>query len=124
SAGINLADTGDIVKIADGTYTGTDNTQLTITKSMTITGQSQAGTIINGTGTNWLFQINSGVNVTLINLTLTNGTNNMGGAIYNKGNLTVQNCTFTNNTATGSNPIGGGAILNYCLGSSSLDCIV
>ena len=98
------------VKIANGQYTGVNNTQITIDKNMNINGQSEAGTVINGTGTNWIFHINSGINLTITNLTITNGNSNYGGAIYNDGTLTVDNSTFTNNTATDYG--GGGAIVN------------
>ena len=78
---------------------------------MNIIGENQKNTIINGQQSgNSIFTIASGVNLTIINLTLTNGTsNNGGGAINNEygGTLTVDSCSFTNNTATGS---GGGAI--------------
>ncbi len=106
--------TNGVINLADGQYTGTCNTNITINKNMTITGQSQTGTIINGTGTNGIFYINPSVNVTIHNLTLTNGTgfdtdlsDTDGGAIYNKGTLSVTDCTFTRNTAT-----YGGAICN------------
>jgi autotransporter family porin len=94
------------VNIADGQYKGINNTNITITKNMNIIGQSQTGTIINGTDTNWIFYIKSG-NVTITNLTLTNGTNGLGGAIENDATLTINNCTFTNNSAA-----NGGAIYN------------
>ena len=104
-----------MVSIADGVYSGDGNTNITIDRNMTIQGLSQDGTIINGTDTNWIFTITSGVNVTICNLTFTNGIGYRGGAIYNHGDLTVENCTFTNNTAT--NPYqtggGGGAICNF-----------
>jgi len=114
---------GGIVEIANGQYTGKNNTNITLTKNLTIIGESQAGTIINGTDTNWIFKIIPGVNVTICNLTLANGYSTGGGAIHNQGNLTVNNCTFTNNTA---NWIGG-AIYNNCLvnsGSSSVTCTI
>ncbi|PKL66731.1 MAG: hypothetical protein CVV28_10055 [Methanobacteriales archaeon HGW-Methanobacteriales-1] len=100
--------TNGIVNIANGQYNGVKNTGININKNMTINGESQTGTIINGTGTNGIFTINPGINVKLNNLTLTNGNNDYGGAIHNYGNLTVTECTFTNNTATGD----GGAIYN------------
>ena len=101
-------DPNGIVKIADGQYTGTGNTNIPLTKNMTIIGESQNGTIINGTGTNWVFNIQSGVTVTICNLTLTDGyATDYGGAIYNQGNLTVTNCTFNQNQA-----LLGGAIYN------------
>ncbi|MBZ2164573.1 Ig-like domain-containing protein [Methanobacterium spitsbergense] len=97
------------IYIAHEQYKGINNTQITIDKNMTINGESQTDTIINGTGTNWIFHINPGINFTINNLTLTNATTtNNGGAIYNYGTLTVNNSTFTSNTATDS----GGAICN------------
>ena len=77
---------------------------------MNIIGQNESDVIINGTGTNWIFAINSGVTLNLSDLTLTNGTaedNSYGGAIYNQGTSIITNCTFTNNNAT-----YGGAIYN------------
>ena len=103
-----------VVTIADGVYSGTGNTNITIDRNMTIQGQSQTGTIINGTGTNWIFSITAGANVTLKNLTITNATAETFGAINNNGNLTVENCTFTHNRETSDLEMsyGGGAIRN------------
>jgi autotransporter family porin len=99
---------GGTVNIANGQYTGTDNTNITITKNMDIIGQSQKGTIINGTGTNWIFHINSAITLNIWNLTLTNATTPYGGAIENGGGtLTVKGCTFNCNNAS-----DGGAINN------------
>ena len=107
--GVDSISENGTVYIANGVYNGTGNTNITINRNMNITGQSHTGTIINGAGTNWIFHINSGVNVTITNLTLTQGyMAGNGGAIYNYGTLTVTNCTFTNNTATSY----GGAIEN------------
>ncbi len=99
---------GGTVNIADGTYAGTDNTEITITKNMNIIGQSQTGTVINGTNSKWVFKIQSGLTVTIHNLTLANGDADNGGAIYNRGSLTVTDSTFTNNSAG----VTGGAIYN------------
>ena len=97
------------IYIAHEQYQGINNTQITIDRNMTINGESQTDTIINGTGTNWIFHINPGIYVTINNLTLTNATTTYyGGAIYNEGILTVNNSTFTSNTAD----YGGGAIYN------------
>jgi len=75
---------------------------------MTITGQSQTGTIINGTSTSRLFTINSDATVILQNLTFVNGyAADYGGAIYNEGNCSIENCTFRSNNA-----INGGALFN------------
>lgn len=99
--------TNGTVRIANGTYTGADNTNININKNMNIIGESQTGTIINGTNTNWIFNIQSNVTLILQNLTLTNGNATTGGAILNQGNLTVNNCTFRDNSA-----LSGGVIRN------------
>ncbi|BDZ68671.1 hypothetical protein GCM10025860_21190 [Methanobacterium ferruginis] len=123
-AGIDTVTSNGMVKIADGEYKYTDNVNITIAKNLTITGESQTETIINGTNNNWIFKIMTGVNVTICNLTLANGnTTTSGGAIQNQGNLTVINCTFTNNNAN----YYGGAIYNNCLVNSvsgSVTCTV
>ena len=107
--GVDSISENGTVYIANGIYNGTGNTNITISKNMNITGQSQAGTLINGTGTNWIFNIQSGVTVNINNLTFTNATALMGATIYNDGALNVTTCTFTNNAA---NNDAGGAIFN------------
>ena len=102
---------GGTVKIADGSYTGEDNTNIYIEKNMTIRGQSKENTIINGAGQrDGIFQIQDGITVIIQNLTMTKGTTEMegGGAVSNDGALTIINCIFTDN-----NGGDGGAIFNY-----------
>jgi len=101
------------VHIADGNYTDYGNNAIEIDNNMNITGQSEARTIINGTGYTYIFYIYPGITVNIQNLTLTNGTapnNNggAGGAIANAGTLNVTGCNFTGNHA----PEGGGAIVS------------
>lgn len=97
--GIRSVDENGIVHIADGNYSGAGNTRLVISQSMTIVGQSQKKTIINGTGTDYIFYVMA-PDVTIANLTFTNATSDNGGAICNYGtNLNVLNCTFTDNKA-------------------------
>ena len=112
--GISGVDENGTVYIANGVYNGTGNTNITISHNMSIIGQSQTGTIINGTGTNWIFKILSGVTVNINNLTFTNATTTgNGAAIHNSGTLAVGDCTFTGNIATGSYPYDfGGALYN------------
>lgn len=99
---------GGTVKIAKGIYKGENNTGITIDRNMNIIGQSRIGTVIDAQGKD-IFHISSGISVTILNLTFKNGTSSIGGAISNKGNLTVNNCNFTGNKATQI----GGAIINY-----------
>jgi len=90
-----------IVQIANGEYKDTKNVNLTLDRNMTIVGESQNSTIINGTDSSWMFNIIDGVNVTFFNLTFTNGVNvyPYGGAVTNQGTLTVNSCIFTKNSA-------------------------
>lgn len=96
------------VIIADGTYSGKNNINITINKNMTIKGASKNGVIINGENNAQIFNIASGVNITLHDLRFINGNATFGGAIYNNGALNVNRCTFTDNTATSD----GGTIYN------------
>jgi parallel beta-helix repeat protein len=102
---IDYAAANDVVNIQDGTY----NQRLTVTKSLTLDGQSKAGTILDGTG---LSGTGSGValsnnvtDFTIKDLTVQNyagSTPNTSGGIYapsNNNNLTVDNVTIQNNTS-------------------------
>jgi len=108
-SGIGAVTTGGTVNIANGTYTGPGNKGIEINKDVNIAGQSMTGTIIDAQGSGNIFTINSGVTVSLQNLTLKNGNNTggFGGAIYNYGTLNINKCNFTGNTAD-----IGGAIEN------------
>ncbi|MCE7698087.1 MAG: hypothetical protein K8E24_004360, partial [Methanobacterium paludis] len=92
----SIVTAGGNVYIADGTY---NESNIVIDKNMSIIGESQTGTIINGRNKGTIFKI-SGMNVNISNLTLTNGKGTFGGAISNnEGTLTLTNCTLTDNTA-------------------------
>ena len=121
--------TGQTIYLENGVYSCKYNTNLTISKSLTISGKGNS-VVIDAQGKNIIFNIRPGVKVTLKNLKLINGKKpfsvetayddatffslNGGGAIYNNGALSVDGCTFTNNQAT-----DGGAI--YSDGSLSLN---
>ena len=90
--------TNGTVHIAQGTY---NESGIDINQNMTITGENQDNTIINGQQSGIsIFYIETGITLTINNLTLTNSTAFYGGAICNEGNLTVINSTFTGNNAT------------------------
>ncbi|WP_321423205.1 PKD domain-containing protein [uncultured Methanobacterium sp.] len=98
---------GGTVHLLAGIYTGTGNYVLTISKNVNFVGADPATTIIDAAGLGSIFTINSGVTVSIVNLTFENGKVNS--AIYNNGNLNLSNCTFTNNTAS----LGGAIFNNY-----------
>ncbi|MGA2677440.1 MAG: right-handed parallel beta-helix repeat-containing protein [Methanobacterium sp.] len=105
AAAINVAESGDTIMLANG---GTFNeNDLIIAKNLNFNVFNNGMATINGAN-NKIFIIDSGVTVTIQNLILENGKTTDGGAIYNKGYLTVKNCTFKDNTATSD----GGVIYN------------
>ena len=106
---IGTVNNNGTVNIADAKYVGINNTQINIYKNLNIRGQSKSGTVINGSYNSQMFYINSGIKVTMTNLTFVNGEYNYGGsAITNcESNLTITTCTFIGNNAN-----GGGAIEN------------
>jgi autotransporter family porin len=107
NASVSVNENG-VVNIANGQYSGTGNTNITISNNMTITGQSTDGTIINGLNSGNLFNVIPGISLTLRNLTLTGGnTTDNGGAVNNQGILTIENCKITDNTAN-----DGGGVYN------------
>jgi hypothetical protein len=96
----NLA--GQIITLTSGA--------IDLTNSVTIDASALAnGILINGNANSQIFQVNSGVSVTLNALTLTNGyggPSGFGGAIVNDGTLVLNNCTLAGNSG-GTNAIGG-----------------
>ncbi|WP_321423207.1 NosD domain-containing protein [uncultured Methanobacterium sp.] len=110
--GLNNVVSGGTVHLLAGTYTGTGNRAITIAQNVNIVGDNQLNTIIDAQLLSNIFTINSGVTVTITNLTFENGTTTKGGAIYNGGTLNTINCTFINNKATNGLQ-SGGAICNY-----------
>ena len=96
---INLATTLPNLTHPNLTITGPGADQLTVQRSF-------AG----GTPEFRIFTIPVGKTVEIAGLTINNGYGNNGGAIQNSGNLTVNQCTLSNNFS-GSN--GGGGIGNF-----------
>jgi predicted outer membrane repeat protein len=92
------------VYIANGIY---NESNIQLNNNMTIIGETQQNTIINGLKSGQsIFIINDKINVTISNLTMEDGQSGNGGAICSMGNFNIINCTFTNNTASNA----GGAI--------------
>lgn len=103
---VNTVSSGGTVYINDGTYQGSSNHDIVIYKNMKIIGENNKYTVIDAQMEGNIFVVKSGVSLTISSLTLKNGRSTIGGAIYNNGNLNVQNCIFTSNSATQD----GGAI--------------
>ena len=85
--------------------------ELAINSDLTITGPGVDQLTISGNNNSRVFNIDSGVVVTISGLTIADGnTSGDGGGIYNEGEMTIQNCTISNNVTTGNG--NGGGIYN------------
>jgi parallel beta-helix repeat protein len=98
-------------------------TQLELSRksgSVTITGPA-AGVTIAGSGQSRVFEVDAGVTASFSLLTLTGGSADYGGGLYNYGTATLSNCTVSGNTASG----GGGGLANYGMATLTLtNCTV
>jgi CSLREA domain-containing protein len=86
------------------------SSQISITGAVIITNESSTQRIeISGNNATRVFQVNSGANLTINNVTVRNGNvAASGGGILNSGTLTMTNCTVSGNSATGFGSGGGG----------------
>jgi parallel beta-helix repeat protein/predicted outer membrane repeat protein len=107
---VNAINAGGTINVASATYivSGDYFGHINIGKSLNLIGENLVSTIIDGANNGRLIFIGGGLNVTIANFTLRNGTfGGTGGAIATLSNLTIINCNLTGNTAT-----DGGAIYN------------
>jgi CSLREA domain-containing protein len=108
-ADANDGDTIDFSVTTPATITLTSG-QVTVGKSVTISGPGANVLAVNGSGASRVFNISSGKTVTISGLTITNGSapSDSGGGIYNDhSTLTVSNCNVSGNFAA-----AGGGIVN------------
>jgi len=110
-AGIDLAQFGDEVVVADGTYTGPGNRDLSVTKDITVRSASgdpalcivdceQASKGLTFTGTSAVAR--------LVGITITNGLAAQGAGIsFSGSDAVVENCRILQNT---TNSVGGGGM--------------
>jgi hypothetical protein len=95
--------------------------QLVIGTNLTITGPGANLLAINGNAASRVFDITSGIDVTISGLTITNGNNPRypgGGGIFNDGTLTITNSTLSGNSAY----FGGGIYNNYGTTATITNC--
>ena len=113
-AELGLAKNGDTIAFASG-LKGTltlASGPLVVATGVNIQGPGANVVTVSGNNTQQVFVVNSGVTAAISGLTIANGvapasTQSNGGGIDDEGTLTVDQCTFTNNSAPGGN---GGAI--------------
>lgn len=124
---VSLSKENGTIYIADGEYRTSSNTRITIDKSLNFVGSDN--TVIDGQGTDYIFDISDGVTVTFKNIRFVNAykapesysisyNNNVYGAALDIKNATVlvDNCSFIDNVLTYGdmdNYIYGGAVSNF-----------
>jgi hypothetical protein len=102
---------GDSIVFQSSTLSGTTITlgasygSLTIAKNVTIAGLGASSLAISGANVFEVLKVNSGFTATVSGLTITGGFAGQGGGIANAGNLTLNACSISGNSATS---IGGG----------------
>jgi PKD domain-containing protein len=120
---IAKASAGEIINVAEGTYTGVGTEVVLIDKDITLSGgwdptfTTQSGmSTIDGEGIRRGIIVNSGMVASIEHFVVQNGFFGAdfdgGGGIRNNGNLTVNNSTVRHNTIAGYSSAGGG-IYNY-----------
>jgi predicted outer membrane repeat protein len=122
-AAIDAAVAGDVVEIADGTYTGAGNKDLDFAgRAITVRGASgdPALCIIDceNDGRGFIFQSGEGPDSIVEGLTIRHGLAVEGGAIYcHADGPVIRNCELTDNGSTGD----GGAVYVYYMDMLTLD---
>ncbi|MGB2807729.1 MAG: right-handed parallel beta-helix repeat-containing protein [Sedimentisphaerales bacterium] len=126
-AAIDDSSDGDTIIVADGTYTGAGNREISfLGKAITVRSENGPENCIidcQGKGMGFLFRDGEDANSVLAGLTITNGYGSGGGALYisRYSSAMIINCKFENNHSEGY----GGAIHCHSYYSPKLiNCIV
>ena len=117
---VNTVNTGGIIYVSTGTYSGTNNSAITIDHTMTIIGEGKDHTVINGLDSTRIFTVNPGVTFNLKNLTISQAKSHQGSGVLNFGTTNVEGCKFTNCYTYYSFYTGGAAICNLDDGTLSV----
>src|SRR5947207_7224602 len=102
------ANDGDTINFAVTGTIGLTSGELLVDKSITVSGPGAENLAVNGNIQSRVFHIASGQTVTISGMTITNGhVSDSGGGIYNDHAVLILNdCTISDNSATGN--LGGG----------------
>ena len=114
---LSLAKSGDKITFASSLKgkTISVNSQISVSKSVTIDASSlytastkTPGITLSGGNSTRMMYVNSGYTVVLKGLKFTDGRSSVcGGAIWNNGDLTFENCVFKNNNSNNGSYFGG-----------------
>ncbi|MFZ5809940.1 MAG: choice-of-anchor Q domain-containing protein [Chloroflexota bacterium] len=109
---IQVANSGDTIRFSVNGFIVLTLGSLSINKNLTIEGPVSEFLGISAGGSSRVLYVDVGANVTLSDMEISDGVSNYGGGIYNRGNLTVNNCAMNGNYATTS----GGGVYNAANG--------
>jgi hypothetical protein len=84
-----------------GTITLTSGELMIAKNDLKIVGPGQDSLSVSGNGNNHVFEVASGVTASLSGLTITGGSADFGGGIYNSGKLTIEASTISGNRGDG-----------------------
>ena len=115
---VDAAATGDTVRVTDGVYSLTSG-WITVTRAITLRSVNGAvTTVVDGNHATRGFYL-AASNAVVDGFTITNGSADLGGAIFCNGGGTVRNCTISGNSAQIN---GGGVFCNY--GGTIERCVI
>ena len=125
-AAIDDSNDGDILSVADGTYTGKGNRNIDfLGKAISVRSENGPQNCIidcREQGRAFHFQSGEDENSIVQGFTITNGIAPEGGAIYcSQSSPTLMNCVFRGNKGTNDDS-GGGAIYNHYCSPTVINC--
>ena len=129
-AALDNADIEDNIRLLPGVY----SESITINQSISLLGENSANTVVDGTKTATVINVNRDHTVLISKITIINGAGvSRGGGIVNMGILTIEGCVIRDNVSRGVNTLNaedgiardgqGGGIYNE--GEMTInDCII
>jgi len=93
------------------------NGELLVTRDLVIVGPGATNLALSGHSTTRVFEVASGISLTISGLAIVAGRDTNGGGIYNAGSLTLLHCAFLTNVAAGKSADPGSVAGDGCGGA-------
>lgn len=121
SDAVSMSNDGDVIFIAPGNYSGSENIALEISNQITLKSYGDGEVILDGEENSWILYVTAS-NVTIDGLTFKNGNYNYGAAIYYESTSTdnlINNSKFMDNSAS----YGGAIYFSGDRNSKIVNCV-